>query len=390
MDGQDSGADKGVLHRLLQERDRSSSKSGRAPQLPLTPTLTPAKAGAVAIARAANDLFNLPIKAEEVALGGVTLAELPEVLPEAALLAVLQGSKDAVGVMAISLEAVIGLIEIQTVNQVTSRPLQRRKATRADALMCAEFINKLLAELGRELGAHEGFEGIGGFRYASNLDDPRPLQLILSDVPHRCITFNILIGSEKLRKATIFMALPQSAISALPLLEKHSESGNRETSIETLPRADQPAINPPTLAPAVQDCLVEIVGVLTRRQITLGELRTLQPGKVLTLPRADLNKTRIELSTGEILATGKLGEAAGCHAIRIADPQALQEASPAMTNGIAAARSFAAEPAMEFMTGDELPMDLSTPDDFRNPMPIDQAEDEMMPDFGLPMSSSGV
>lgn len=389
MDGQDSVAEKGVLHRLLQARDQSSSKSGHAPQLPITPTLTPAKAGAVAIARAANDLFDLPMKAEEVALGGVTLAELPEVLPESALLAVLQGPKDAIGVMAISLEAVIALIEIQTVNQVTSRPLQRRKATRADALMCAEFINKLLKELGDELGALEGFEGIGKFRYASNLDEPRPLQLILSDVPHRCITFQIKIGRDKLREATIFLALPQAAISKLPLPDP-ADKGEEEFSVKTHPKNEPPAKNAPTLAAAVQDCLVEVVGILSRRQITLGELRGLQPGKVLTLPRANLNKTRIELCTGELLAMGKLGEAAGCHAIRIADPDALEDSLPTTMSGISARQAIDTDLSMELAISNEMPMDLSSPDDFLNPAENNQGGGQIMPDFDLPANLGNV
>lgn len=377
MDGQGSVADKGVLHRLLQARDQSSSQSGHAPQLPITPTLTPAKAGAVAIARAANELFNLPMKAKEVALGGVTLAELPEILPEPALLAVLQGPKDAIGVMAISLEAVIALIEIQTVNQVTGRPLQRRKATRADALMCAEFINRLLEELGHELGALEGFEGIGKFRYASNLDEARPLQLILSDVPHRCITFHIQIGRDTLRQATIFLALPQSAISKHPL-PAASDAKTEEFHTKKAPIPEPPVKNTPTLAGAVQDCLIEVVGVLTRRQITLGELRGLQPGKVLTLPRANLNKTRVELSTGELLATGKLGEAAGCHAIRIADPRAPLEDVPPM-NGISAHDALSQNLSMGIAGGNEMAIDLSAPNDFLDHRINDESEGQITP-----------
>lgn len=388
MDAQGAVADKGVLHRLLQTRDRISSQSGHAPQLPVTPTLTPAKACSVAIARAASELFDLPMMAKDVALGGVTLAELPEVLPEPALLAILQGPEDAIGVMAISLEAVIALIEIQTVNQITTRPLLRRKATRADALMCAEFINKLLEELGAELGVIEGFEGIGMFRYASNLDEPRPLQLILSDVPHRCVTSQLRIGRDHMREATIFLALPQSSISKHPLPDP-PDRGRDNVEVEVVSAPEPPAKTSPTLAAAVQDCLVDVVGVLTRRQITLGELRALQPGKMLSLPRANLNKTRLELSTGEVLATGKLGEATGCYAIRIADPETPADSIPPV-NKISALSPLGQNLPTGIAINDDMPLDLSSPDEFSEPAMSGADEPEMMPDFDLAANMGNV
>lgn len=110
----DQGVDhgQGVLRRLLQARERTEVGSGKAPQLPHLSPPTPARAAATAVGRAADRLYKLPVQPISVTPGGLTLAELPELLPEGGLLAVLQGPGEALGVMALSFEAVTALIEI--------------------------------------------------------------------------------------------------------------------------------------------------------------------------------------------------------------------------------------------------------------------------------------
>ncbi|MFV0385776.1 FliM/FliN family flagellar motor C-terminal domain-containing protein [Paracoccus sp. (in: a-proteobacteria)] len=316
--------DTGVLRRLLRARNRADTGSGRAPQLPQLPPPTPARAAATAIGRIANRLYHLPVQPVSVAPGAMTLAELPELLPASGLLIVLQGPGEALGVIALCAETMTSLIEIQTLGRITARPAERRKLTRADALICSEFVNTLMAELDAELVPLDGFEGLSGFRYATWLDDPRPLALMLEDKPYRSIDFRLRLGGAETRDSQILLALPQDIPVPAPRPDKDDKPREGEVrparnEAATEARPDMPAAA--SLAHAIQTAPVELVGILCRRRITLGEIRALVPGQVLSLPRASLTEARIETPGGQLIARGKFGEAEGCHAIRLHDPR---------------------------------------------------------------------
>lgn len=165
----------GVLRRMLQARAQVRLGQGGAPQLPASPAPTPARAAATAIGRAADRLYQLPVRALSVQPGALTLAELPELLPELPLVVVLQGPGDLLGAIALCPQAVAALVEWQALGRVTSRGLERRRPTRSDALLCSDFINALLTELTAEMEGVEGFEAVGGYQFLTHLDDPRPL-----------------------------------------------------------------------------------------------------------------------------------------------------------------------------------------------------------------------
>ncbi|MTD99716.1 hypothetical protein GIY56_05415 [Paracoccus sp. YIM 132242] len=294
----------GRLQALL--RARAQGGADKPARLPQPQPLSPARAAANAVARAAERLYRLPVLPIDIKPGAVTLGELPELFPEQSLLVVLQGPGDQIGAMALGFETVTALIEVQALGRVTARPAERRRLTRSDAAICVDFVNALMAELGTEMAAVEGFGPIGGYRYATHLDDPRPLVLMLEDRPYRSLSFDLRFGGAETRDGRILIALPHKA----------------EVRPVEAPTAAAPVPVPTgaTLAAAMTAAPVEVVGVLCRRTVTLGELRALVPGKLLPLPRVILTDARLETRDGQLLATGKLGEAEGCHALRLQDP----------------------------------------------------------------------
>lgn len=366
--GQEGEGAQGVLSQLLLARNRSKTELGRAPQLPVLPRPTPAQAAGTAIGRVAETLYQMPLKSDAVALDSASLAELPELMPEGALLIVLQGAGDEMGVMALCRDMVMALIEIQTLSRVTSRPIPQRKLTRADALMCAEFVNTLIAELGQELTPLGVFSGIEDFRYATYLDEPRPLALILEDRPFRTMSFRFEMGAESARKANVFLALPATTGSeekpsppetaAAPLAALQDMSARDDV----LPLPGESGAR--TLAPAVQDVSIDVVGILCRRRITLRELREMKEGQVLSLPRVNLSDASLELMDGQVIARGKLGEAEGCHALRLCDP----DAAVAVDSGFARQASNADGPEEGLPMADPmdiaLPIDMAAPNEF--------------------------
>ena len=324
------------LRALLQARIKGGpEKSARMLQ---PQPLSPASAAANAVGRAAERLYRMPALPVDIRPGAATLADLPELLPEQALLVVLQGPGDQIGMMALGFDTVTALIEVQALGRVTARPVDRRKLTRSDAAICIDFVNALMADLGTEMAAVEGFGPIQGYRYATYLDDPRPLLLMLEDRPLRSLAFDLRFGGGETRDGSILVAVPFKP-DAHPVEAR-----------ATTPASPVPAAAGENLAAAMAAAPVEVVGVLCRRTVTLGELRGLVPGKLLPLPRVNLTQARLETRDGQLLATGKLGESEGCHALRLHDP----------------ALAAAEQPAHRAVPVPELPLaDLSGSDPFR-------------------------
>ncbi len=342
-----------VLRRLLKARLDAAQQAGCPPLLPQPVPPTPARAAATAAGRAADRLYRLAVQPVEVTTGAMSLAEMPEMLPERALLVVLAGPAEALGVIALSPETVTALVEVQALGRITSRPVERRRPTRSDAMLCTDFINALLGELAQELSACDGFEGWQGYRYASHLDDPRPLLLMLEDRAFRNITMDLRLGGNDGREGRILVALPQPGPPDQPRASRQIEVA--PDIAEPQPPDPTPDLRP-DLTAVTRMAPIEVVAILCRRRISLGELRALAPGKTLPLPRVSLFDTRLETVSGQLLAHGKLGEVDGCHAIRLRGPgDAAQDAG--IQAEAAAAASLRHHPPMD---------DLAQTDPFRD------------------------
>ena len=284
-----------VLRRLIQARNSRRVGDGTAPSLPQTVAPTPARAGAIAAARAAERLYALPVQPLSVRPGAATVAELAELLPQPALFAVVQGPADAIGVVALCPATITALIEAQALGRVTARPMEKRRLTASDAMISADYIDRLLTEWQAEVAPLQGFDCFAGFRYASHLDDVRPLLLLFEDAPFRTLDMSLSFGGRDRREGRIFVAMPQRSPAALPgprAMPAHAGDKTPASAPKTTtPPPGTPEAAPPDragLSKAMLDAPVDIVGVLCRRRLTLGQLRGLVPGATITLPRVSL------------------------------------------------------------------------------------------------------
>lgn len=330
------------------------------------------RAAANALGRAAEKQHRLPVFVEGVELAAMTVPELAELLPERALLAVLEGPGDKLGVMALCPDLLAAMIEMQAIGRVTSRPAQSRKPTRTDATISADFVNALLAELGQEMRSGAGHPAFGAYRYATYIDDPRPLALMLEDGDMLRLSLRFRVGSGGQRDASILIALP--AEGGLPIRPQPGPVDK----ISALPPAnaspDSPVV-PGTLAAAARQVPVRVVGILCRRKLSLQALRALAPGSLIPLPQNVLDDARVETEQGQFLARGRLGEADGFHAIRLrhASPaeqsraQAGTGAQPPDSAAAPAPVQFGNQPLPAFGAKDPAPpiADLNQPDAFR-------------------------
>ena len=335
-----------------------------APATPAPGPRNPERVIAAAVSRAADRVHQLPVYFDRVETSLASLAEITECLPDQALLSLIEGPGDAIGVVSISPALLGSLIEMQAIGRVSSRAPVARRPTATDAAVCADFVNACLGELAAELSTMPGHEAVAGYRYASFLGDPRPLDLLLEDVVYRRLHVELRAGGAGQRDGALTILLPASGgHRALPDL---TDPAVVAPSPEAAPGAPELAAD---LSAAVATAGVRLNAVLARRKLSLGELKALAPGQMLTLPRSCLDGATLETAAGQVIATGKAGESAGCHALRL-------HAAGAAYGGAAAdwtpgdARGVGHEPAAAIEGGiagadAAPPADLDVPDPFR-------------------------
>ena len=310
------------MKRAAAARAQAAADDPAAAPLPAPPPASLERSAANATARAADRAAGLVLVPDGVDARGITLAELPELLPEHALIAVIEAAGERLGVVALCPAMVASLIEIHAMRHVTSRPVEVRRATRADAAIAADFVNLLLDEYSDSVAGLPGQAALRGFRYASYLDDPRPLGLMLDDNGFRTLTIKLRIGPSGERRGSLFIAVPAVKEAAEPAASP--PAAPEASALGTVPGAREPGAamresGGASLSQAMLAAPVALIGVLCRRPISLREVRALTPGHILTLPRDVLEACSIETPRGQKLAIGKLGEQDGRHALRLRD-----------------------------------------------------------------------
>lgn len=281
-----------------------------------------ARAWRLALARAARDQMKLPLEVADLVLDRLSLAELLE-LPEGhAMIVVLEGPRDGLGLMVIGAGVLAAMIEVQTIGKVAATAPSPRKPTRTDAAMVAPMIDSALIGLEAALLQEPDLIWAGGFRYASFLDDPRPLGLLLEDTTYRVLRADVSLANG-VRTGRVMLALPADGRGAAPV--------GRPVDAALL----GPAFTA-LLADQVEatDCV--LAAVLTRVSMPLSQVLGMAVGHVISLPRAGLDRISFEGLDGRVVATGKLGQNRGMRAIRLT-PTAVAVRPPLQHCGDAAA-----------------------------------------------------
>lgn len=272
---------------------------------PETGTETGARAWRVAFARAARDCIGLDLAVPVLRDDRRSLGELLELLPERALLAVLEGPGQALGLLALSPEMLAAVIETQTIGRVAATPPAPRRPTRTDAAMSARLIDAALAGLESALACSPDLTWTGGFRYASFLDEPRPLGLLLDDVPYRLLSCEIDIAGGA-RQGRVLLALPAEGRGPKPAPRPPAD----ET--ESTAQAWQAALNG-----AVLGAEVVLDAVVGRIRLPLAQAMALEPGMLLPLGDARVDGVALVSPGSGRIATGKLGLHKGMRALKL-------------------------------------------------------------------------
>ena len=265
----------------------------------------------LAFARAARDGAGLTVEVQAMTLHRRSLAELLELPPDRAMLALLDGPQGGLGLVAMSSEVMGALIEMQTTGRVSAVPPLARKPTRTDAAMVAGVIDRALEELEQVLAQEADLVWAGGFRYASFLEDPRPLGLLLEDQPFRVLSATLSLAGGA-RTGGLILALPAD--------------GRGHRPIPKVSDADRAAAAAPSFGDAMgavildADCVLQ--AVIARVNLPLRDVMDLKVDLVLPLADATLDRIGVEGIDGRQVATARLGQQRGLRALRLSDEAA--------------------------------------------------------------------
>ena len=247
----------------------------------------------------------LGLEVTRIGQSRASLSELLDLTPDRALIAVLEGPADGLGLMAISAPLLAAMTEMQTIGKVQALAPAPRKPTRTDAAMVAGFIDVALSGLEAALADEADLIWAGGFRYASFLDDPRPLGLLLEDITYRVLIAEISVEGGA-RLGQVLMALPSEGRGIRP------RSGS-----QILPDAVAGHAFAADLADQVEGACCVLQAVIHRMAKPLAAILSLQVGDVLSMGMASVEKVGLEGLGERRIAEGQLGQNRGMRAVRL-------------------------------------------------------------------------
>lgn len=295
-----------------------------------------------AIGRAAQNVAGLPLSLHSLRQQRLSLAELIDLPNDLALVAMLEGPDETLGLMVLDPDMLDGLIQHLTTRAVRQRDAPRRPPTRVDAVMAAPLIDRLLFELDSVFAAGVVDDWLPGFRYASFLDGVRPLGLVLEDTGYRVFTLGLDLGAPG-RRAGMVLALPARG-------RRRGQGGPR--SVATQQAVEAMTTRPPApdltdaagqgrraadaraaaWAHALEDVLLAAPAVLTAQlpalRLPLDQVLTLAPGVRLALGQGTLDAVRLTARDGRAVGRGTLGQRQGQRAVRLGPPLAPAAAQP--------------------------------------------------------------
>lgn len=288
---------------------------------PMQPAPDPfLRAWRLALARAARDHLKLTVGFQDIAHSQVSLTEVLETPMQRALILMLQGTGEGMGLMIFSGQMLSAMVEILTLTHLSPDvpdAADLRKPTRTDAAMMVEFVDAALigfeAGTGEPLGA-QALNWATGYRYAAFIDDPRPLHLMLEDIEYHLMSAQLVL-EDGVRHGQIWLALPHAPPSQiLP-----------ECAPLDLNYADAPAVDlidhsfTEQMAAHVHELPAQLDACLAQIALPLERLMGLQVGEVLALPTANLDHISVMGLDGLRLGRARLGQNRGMRALRLTD-----------------------------------------------------------------------
>jgi flagellar motor switch protein FliM len=191
------------------------------------------------------------------------------------------------------------MIEIQTIAQVTSMPIDDRPLTPTDAAMMAPLIDGALQRFEDNLTGHPLLPQLQGYRFGAMVEDARTAGLLLEATRYRGFRVTLELAGGK-RQGEMQIILPERAPA--------------EEEVESVDPGPGRHADRLMLVPA------QIEAVLCRLRLPLSRVGALKAGDLLTLPADALCRAELMAGGGHRMARGRLGQINGMRAICLTLP----------------------------------------------------------------------
>ena len=204
--------------------------------------------------------------------------------------------------------------------------------------MSAEFVDHALSALTSTLARGE-MGWVAGWRYASFLEDARPLPLLLDDGAHHVLRARIVFPA-KGRSGTVLLALPvlrdmdgrpargrsQAMPGGLAGGSGAAQGAGLAGGLSAGLPADSAAGWTTALRGAVLAAPAELDAVLARVQLSIGQVMAFAPGTRIALTGADVADVTLEATVAPdapklSVAKGRLGQCRGFRTLRLHPPE---------------------------------------------------------------------
>ncbi|WP_380053049.1 FliM/FliN family flagellar motor switch protein [Falsihalocynthiibacter sp. SS001] len=321
-----------------------------------------------ALPKAADHSLELPLVVARIDVAERPRDMLIEVIEQGRLYILVQAADGRMGLAVPDSALLAAVIEIQTMGEVTSFGPTERKPTRTDASMIEPLIAATLSELS-DTGQEE-LARLAGFSFGRLIEEHRHLALVLEQDEYWCFDIQADLGrvAKRGRLLLCFPTLPPEVPQEDTAESEHSWSATLEAN--------------------VMEASVQIDAELHSFDLPLDQLAKLQVGDHVDIPREAIGRLKVKGGGGDIVATGRLGQANGRRAVRF-----MGLAGEDMTLDVVAEAPHPLElmgsgagPTPVTATDAVLPVDISLPEDFAPP---DDGDDLDMPigkaDFSAPL-----
>lgn len=249
----------------------------------------------LALARAARDLFDLPLAVIGATQARCGQEQLGEHLGAGRMLILLDGPEGRVGALSVDRDSLSAIIQQQTMGQVTGGAPAERPFTGTDAAMVAPLVDAMLKRAAELADILPDKRCLAGYRFGARTEDLRSLLIAVDAERFRLfeLTLDFAAG---VRQGRWCLALPEP--EELPDPEELGAAGPRLDRVAGTARA-------------------ELSAVIGHLRLPLAELAGMRPGDLLPLHHKQLDRADLVGIDGACIASARLGQIGGMRAVRL-------------------------------------------------------------------------
>lgn len=270
-----------------------------------TGPMTLQRAATLAVAEAGQGVLKTSITVHATEQADLPVDELPELLPEDALLVGLHSRGRLIGAIAMDLTMLTCTLQAQTSGQVQTGEIPPRTPTQTDAILCRRFLATFLSGLAARLDVGDQASWQDGVQPRDRIAEARQLLHALTDAPLRFLSLTLDIAGGR-QSGVLSLALPQDLLK-----------------LPEQPEPDPPAPDPEwtnALRERILDSSAGLNAVLHRSTIPLSAVAKFKTGDMIPLPDTVMDHVRLEDASGRKVAEVLLGKLDGKWAVKVPDP----------------------------------------------------------------------